>query len=243
MDQTEMHELLDTARDHFRKSEFVQAESILLQIVAQKGASAEILHMLGTIYYDRGKFSKAIKAFKRAIEMDPSFVDASVGLSIILNDLGRYEEGRQVFMAAEGRLKKPTSTETSSDFNSSTKIAQKHDELGEIYLRNGEYREAISHFERALNLSTRKPELRMKIIECWILLKEFTPAQKDLRALISEFPSFLPARLKLGLLFYQQGRTAEALEQWESVLLRDPQHPLALKYVRSAQEAKSTLLT
>ena len=60
--------------------------------------------MLATIYYDKGQFSKAIKTFKRALEIDPTYTDASVGLSIILNDLGRYEEGKEVFQKAQKLL-------------------------------------------------------------------------------------------------------------------------------------------
>jgi tetratricopeptide (TPR) repeat protein len=61
----------------------------------------EVFQMLGTIYYDQGKFNKAIKTFQRALEIDPSYTDASVGLSIILNDIGRYDEGKKVFQDAK----------------------------------------------------------------------------------------------------------------------------------------------
>ena len=86
--------------------------------------------MLATIYYDRGKFNKAIKTFKRALEIDPSYTDASVGLSIILNDLGRYEEGQEVFEVAQKVLEEK---KKKNDPFIDKLIAQKHEELGDIY--------------------------------------------------------------------------------------------------------------
>ncbi len=48
--------------------------------------------MLASIAFDRGQLKRAIQLFKQSLEIDPEFTDSSVGLSIILNDLGRYDE-------------------------------------------------------------------------------------------------------------------------------------------------------
>ena len=237
--RTDLKELLDTARDHFREGNYRISEPLLQQLLISDGKNPEVFHMMATIYYDQGKFNKAIKTFRRALEIDPTYTDASVGLSIILNDLGRYEEGKKVFIEAQQALARKS---TDTDPYLQEKLATKHDELGEMYFQYKRYDEALEQYQRAAQLSTRKAELKMKIIECFIKKDESAPAMKELKALVQEYPQFIPARLKLGLMYYNARKIVEAVEQWESVLLRDPEHPVAIKYLQMAQETGSTLL-
>lgn len=237
--RTELKELLDTAREHFREGNYRIAESLLQQLLLADGKNPEVFHMMATIYYDQGKFNKAVKTFRRALEIDPTYTDASVGLSIILNDLGKYDEGKKVFIEAQEALAKKS---TESDPYIQEKLATKHDELGEMYFRYKRFDEALEQYFKALSLSTRKAELKMKIIECFIQKEDETKALKELKLLVQEYPQFVPARLKLGLMYYGSKKIVEAIEQWETVLLRDPEHPLAIKYLQMAQESGSTLL-
>ena len=237
--RTDLKELLDTAREHFREGNYRISEPLLQQLLISDGKNPEVFHMMATIYYDQGKFNKAIKTFRRALEIDPTYTDASVGLSIILNDLGRYEEGKKVFVEAQQALARKS---TDADPYIQEKLATKHDELGEMYFQHRRYDEALEQYQRAAQLSTRKAELKMKIIECFIKKDEIAPAMKELKALVQEYPQFIPARLKLGLMYYNARKIVEAVEQWESVLLRDPEHPVAVKYLQMAQETNSTLL-
>lgn len=239
MGRTEIKELLDTAREHFREGNYRIAESLLQQLLLADGKNPEVFHMMATIYYDQGKFNKAVKTFRRALEIDPTYTDASVGLSIILNDLGKYDEGRKVFLEAQEALAKKS---TEADPYIQEKLATKHDELGEIYFQYRRVDEALEQYFKALALSSRKPELKMKIIECFIKKDDSTRALKELKILVQEYPQFIPARLKLGLMYYNTKKIAEAVEQWETILLRDPGHPVAIKYLQMAQATGSALL-
>jgi tetratricopeptide (TPR) repeat protein len=237
--RTDVKELLETAREHFREGNYRIAESLLQQLILTDGKNPEIFHMMATIYYDQGKFNKAIKTFRRALEIDPTYTDASVGLSIILNDLGRYEEGKKVFVDAQEALAKKS---TEADPYIQEKLATKHDELGELYFQYKRYDEALEQYFKALSLSTRKADLKMKLVECFLKKDDIARAAKELKLLVQEYPQFIPARLKLGLLYFNAKKTVEAVQQWETVLLRDPEHPVALKYLQMAQETGSTLL-
>jgi tetratricopeptide (TPR) repeat protein len=224
--------MLSSAREYFRENNYKLAEPLLNQLILKNAKSPEVFHMLGTVYYDQGKFNKAIRAFRRALELEPTFTDASVGLSIILNDLGKYEEGRKVFEEARELLNKQNSTE---DPYINEKFSIKHDELGEMYFHHGRFKEALEQYYKALNLSTRKPELTMKVVECFIRLAEFDKAAKELRALIKEFPGFLSARVRLGKLLYDTGDISGAVAQWEATIHRDPNHAEAQRLMRQAQ--------
>lgn len=224
--------MLLTAREYFNENKYSLAEPILNQLILKNAKSPEVFHMLGTIYYDHGKFNKAIRAFKRALELEPTFTDASVGLSIILNDLGKYEEGRKVFEEARELLAKQSQSE---DPYINEKFSIKHDELGEMYFQHGRFKEALEQYYKALNLSSRKPELTMKIVEAFIALGAVEKALKELRALIKEYPGFLSARVRLGKVLYDSGDVEGAIEQWEATTHRDPAHGEAQRLLRQAQ--------
>ena len=224
--------MLAHAREYFRDSKYTLAEPILNQLILKNAKSPEVFHMLGTIYYDQGKFNKAIRAFRRALELEPTFTDASVGLSIILNDIGKYEEGRKVFEDAKELLARQTSQE---DPYVNEKFGIKHDELGEMYFHHTRFKEALEQYYKALSLSNRKPELTMKIVETYLRLNETDKAAKQLRGLVKDYPGFLSARIRLGKLNYDNGDIAGAIEHWEAVTHLDPQHQEARRLLRQAQ--------
>lgn len=230
-------ELLDLATQHFRENDYRTAEVLLQQVLLSNKRNPEVFQMLATIYYDQGKFNKAIKTFQKALDIDPTYTDASVGLSIILNDLGRYEEGKQVFDEAQTLLDKKANE---IDPYTEEKIAIKHEELGQMYFQCKRYKEALEQYLKASQLSTRTVEITMKVVECFEALNSPRKAIKQLKFLIREYPQYTPARIKLGKIFYNSGKVVEAVEQWEGILLRDPENKEALKHIRMAQETGVT---
>ncbi len=232
------NELLDLAREHFIGGRYTQAEPLLQQILLKNNKEPEIFQMLATIYYDQGKFNKAIKTFKRALEVDPAYTDASVGLSIVLNDLGRYEEGREVFEAAQKVLEKK---KTSDPFINKL-LAQKHEELGDIYNDNKRYTEALEQFSKARDLSSSETHIKLKIADTFVNAQRPVEAVKELRQMIAQHPECLEARQKLGQLYYDADRIVDAVETWESILLHDSQNAIAKASLKLASEAQLTLV-
>ena len=232
METVSNSDMLSTAREYFKENRYSLAEPILNQLILKNAKSPEVFHMLGTIYYDQGKFNKAIRAFRRALELEPTFTDASVGLSIILNDLGKYEEGQKVFSEAKELLARQASSE---DPYINEKFSIKHDELGEMYFQHTRFKEALEQYYKALSLSSRKPELTMKIVECYLKLEMPEKAIKELRSLTKDFPGFLSARVRLGKILYDGGDVEGAIEQWEATAHRDPSNGEAQRLLRQAQ--------
>lgn len=232
-------EMLEEARRAFMRGDDRTAEPLLQQLLLKNGRHPEVHQMLATISYNQGKFSKAIQLFKRALEIDPTYTDASVGLSIILNDLGKYEEGKKVFVEARERLDK---SKGRPDPWVDEKIASKHEELADLYSQYKRYNEALEQLLKAQKLSSRKAEISLRIADVNVQLGHTDRAVKDLRQVVREYPHLVAARLKLGLILYNSNNIADAVEQWETVLVRDPENPEALRYLRMAQAAGITTL-
>lgn len=239
MSDSLLGEMFSEAKNAFIDGNYKVAEPMLNQMLLKNSKNPELYQMLATIYYDKGQFNKAIKTFKRALEIDPTYTDASVGLSIILNDVGRYDEGKRVFEEAQSLLEKRSGK---MDPYIEEKIASKHEEIADMYFQYKRYNESLEQLFKAQKLSTRKAEITMRIAECFVKLGDSDKAIKDLKSLIREYPQFIPARLKLGIIYYNLNNLAEATEQWENILLRDPEHPEALKYLKMANAAGITSL-
>lgn len=240
MAQVAYEELYSTAKEKFNEGQYKTAETLLQQVLISNNRLPDVFYMLGAIFYEQGKFSKATRAFQRALEIDPTFSDASVGLSLIYNDLGRYSEGKEVFEKAQSYLRQKSSQ---SDPLLEEQLAKKHCELGELYFNHQRFTEALEQFFKALKLSTKKPEMMLKIVDCFIQQGAQKKALKELKSLAKEYPSFLPARVRLGVLLYNAKRVPEAVEQWEEVLDREPTHQEAKKYLNLTRHSGVSLLT
>lgn len=240
MDSDVELELFSSAEEHFKADEYALAEPILNQLVLKNTRKPEVFHMLGTIYYDQSKFNKAIRSFKRALEIDSSFTDSSIGLSIILNDLGRYEEGQKVFDEARAML---AVKGANGDSKLNETFSSKHDELGELYLRHHLFSEALEQFKRAYELTTlHKPDVGLRIAECYVKMNNVPLAIRELRLILREQPHNVAALLKLGKCYYDNHDLPEAIEKWETVLKYEPKNPVATDYLRLVQSVQVTNL-
>jgi tetratricopeptide (TPR) repeat protein len=233
-------ETLSEARQYFIEGQYKQAEPLLEQLMLQNLRNPEIYQMLATLYYDRGQFNKAIKTFKRALEIDPQYTDASVGLSIILNDLGRYDEGQKIFQEARtqlDQLKKPNLAFLDEG------ISKKHEELADLYSQSRSWTEALENLQKALKLMPqRRVDLGVKIAEALSRLGESQKAIRELREVIFIESESTAARLKLADLYYKTNRLAEARDQWESVLVYEPRNQEARDHLLKMKSGKSNLM-
>lgn len=232
-------QLIDEARAAFIEGDYKTAEPILNQPTLLNSKNPEVLQMLATIYYDQGKFNKAISTFKKALEIDPSYTDAAVGLSIILNDIGRYDEARKIFEDAKALLDQKKHAVT-PDVNKM--FSDKHAELADMYLQYKRFDEAAEQYLRAVALSNEKVDLTLRLTECYVQAGQRDKAIRELKALITLEPRLAAPRLKLGLILYNSHHIAEAVDQWENILRFEPKNQEALRYLKMAQAAGVTSL-
>ena len=233
-------QLIDEARAAFIEGDYQTAEPILNQPTLLNSKNPEVLQMLATIYYDQGKFNKAIATFKRALEIEPSYTDAAVGLSIILNDIGRYDEAKKVFEEARALLdqKKQAATPDVNEI-----FSNKHAELADMYLQYKRFDESAEQYQRAIALSAKKVDLTLRLAECYVQAGQKDKAVKELKTLLNYDPRLTAPRLKLGLILYNSHHIAEAVDQWENILRYEPKNQEALRYLKMAQAAGVTTLT
>ncbi len=233
-------QLIDEARPAFIEGDYEIAEPLLNQPTLLHSKNPEVLQMLATIYYDQGKFNKAISTFKKALEIDPGYIDAAVGLSIILNDIGRYDDAKKIFEDAKALL---DAKKQSAEPSANEKFAVKHAELADMYLQFKRFDESAEQYVKAISLSSKKIDYILRLAECYIQAGQKEKAIKELKAVLQADPRLTAPRLKLGLILYNSHHIAEAVDQWENILRYDGKNQEALRYLKMAQAAGVTTLT
>ena len=88
--------IIHQARSYTKSRKFKDAERVLLSGLKSFPNSSDIYFELANLFHHSGDVGRAIKSFKKTLELDPNHTEASIGLSVILNDIGKYKEARNI---------------------------------------------------------------------------------------------------------------------------------------------------
>lgn len=232
--------LLTKARDLYSNGQYSKAMMILEELVASNAEHVDAYFYMANIFHIKGQIGKAIKAFHKVLELDPCHTDASISLSVLLNDIGRYEEAKKVFETANDNVK--SQKEGLQDPHINKKFSAKHFELAEMYFSYNRYEEALFEYNKAYALDPEGLETRIKIAKVYSKKGYVSKAIEELKKLKSEFPGFIQARIALGLLYYGNGNTLEAQTEWQNALNKEPENPEAKMYLNLSKGATETSL-
>lgn len=217
------------------KREFAAAEALIEAKLQAEPESADGYYLKGVSYYFQGKLGQTIENLRRAISLDPHHTDASICLSVLFNDIGKYDEAKKVFKQANQSV---AHHRTGDPLGIDAKFAVKHLELADLYFRYRRYDEAIDEYARAAVLNPSVLEIRIRLAKAYAKKGFLTRAMQELQQLKRENASYIPARIQLGLLHYSQGNVLDAELEWESILEVEPANREALAYLEMAKQQR-----
>lgn len=219
-----------------------QAAKDLLQDIDMAGEStAEVQYLLGTIYHRENNLSEAVECFKRSLQLDPNFTDAAISLSIIYNDTGHYQEGKQVFEQAEKSAMGKTGTPTPS-IVLSKEISTRHIELGDLYRKLQRFDEAANEYLKASRVDPSNLDARILLAKTHGQRGQLKVAQQELEKLCQEHPDHVPARIHLALLYYAIGNVVDAQIELQEAQMKDPSNQQVRMYLDMTQQATESLV-
>jgi tetratricopeptide (TPR) repeat protein len=239
LENLKLNDLLRKAKESFQRNDLKTATLILNELIEQNPNCTEAFFNLANVFHVKGELGKAIKAFQRVLELDSHHTDAAISLSVIYNDIGRYEEAKAIFEKANGQVKN-NQQQGLSDPHLNRKFSLKHYELAEMYSSYGRVEEALFEYNKAITLDPDNLEIRIKIAKTYTKKGFISKAFDELKRLKTEHPGYMPARIALGLLYYGNGNIIEAQAEWQNVLGREPQHPEASMYISLSRSATET---
>ncbi|MCM2280007.1 MAG: tetratricopeptide repeat protein [Oligoflexia bacterium] len=222
-------------QDLLGRKDFEKAEALIREKLHKDPKSADGYYFLGVLNYFQGRLGPTVENLKHSLSIDPHHTDAAICLSVLYNDIGKYDEAKRVFELANQSV---AHKRTGDDLGIDRKFAVKHLELADLYFRYRRYDEAIEQYTKAAVLDPTALEIRIRRAKAYAKKGFITRALQDLQQLKHESPQFIPSRVQLGLLHYSQGNILDAELEWESILETEPNNREAAAYLEMAKEAR-----
>lgn len=216
---------LDATKRYFDEGAYDKAMPLLNSLLSQKIEIPDVFHMLGAIYYENGKFKSSISSFKKALSVDPDFTDSSIGLSVVLNDLGKYEQAAEVFQTAQERLKS-SKVKVSKTNNLASQIALKHKELSELYAKDKNYSAALLNINEYEQRAGETESTLLQKVSFLRALGNFKMATQILKSWINEESETKNITVYINLveIYYMDRQPLAALSICEEGLKLEPEN-------------------
>lgn len=222
-------------QDLFTRRDFKSAEGILKKQIETEPSNAESYYLLGVGYYLQNQIGAALENLRKALSLNPKHTDAAVCLSVLCNDIGKYEDAKTAFEQANQSIALKQAT---GDREIDRKFSVKHLELADLYFRYRRFDESVEEYSKAARLDPTTLDIRIRRAKAYAKKGFFTRSMQELQQLKTEYPQFTPARIQLGLLHYSQGNILDAELEWEGVIHLDSQNREAITYLSMAQKAR-----
>ena len=221
-----------------QKKKFAEADILIQQSLVIEPDNADYYYLRGLLRSYQGRLAESIDDLKRSLHLDSKHTDAAVCLSVVLNDIGRYDEAKKVFEQANQSV---FLKQIGDDSQIDRRFSVKHFELGDLYFRYRRFDEAVEEYNKAILLDPQTVDIRIKRAKAFAKKGFITRAIQDLQQLKLERPQDLAVSIQLGLLHYSQGNALDAELEWESVLEMDPVHREAIAYLDLVKSARPVL--
>lgn len=222
-------------QDLLGKKKYAEAEALIRERIRLEPDSPDSYYLLGVLHYFQGQVGPTIENLKQALRLDPRHTDAAICLSVLLNDIGKYDDAKKIFEQANQSV---AHKRIGDDQDVDRKFAVKHLELADLYYRYRRYDEAIEEYGKAALLDPSTLEIRIRRAKSFAKKGFVSRAMQELQALKNDHSQFLPARIQLGLLHYSQGNLLDAELEWEGVIEIEPTHREAIAYLDMAKQAR-----
>ncbi len=151
----------------------------------------------------------AIAAFRRALEINPYYVDVRNDLAAALVGSGEREAGKKEFLAAF------------SDPTNPTPEVSAHN-LGRAYFEDKNYPEALNWYRTSVGRNKDYANGYLGIAEVLAATGQNAEEVGQLEAAVKEIPGDATLQLALGHALLRAGRYGEARSRLEDVVRKDP---------------------
>jgi Tfp pilus assembly protein PilF len=198
---------------HLREGRVELALDEFKKAVKEDGKNPYFQKGLGLAYSAKREWKPAIAAFRRALELNPYYVDVRNDLAQALIGSGDRESGKKEFLTA---FSDPT--------NPTPEVSARN--LGQAYLEEKNYPQAINWYRTSLSRNKDYTDAYLGLADALTASGQGAEALVQLESAVKEIPSDSALQLALGQAFFRAGRFGEARAQLEDVVRKDPSGPL-----------------
>ncbi|MBI4838224.1 MAG: tetratricopeptide repeat protein [Nitrospirae bacterium] len=169
---------------------------------------------LGFLYMEKGEYNLAIEVFRKALEFNPSYCQARIGIGSIYTDKGMIDEAINEY--------KKAIMHSPDCFNANIK-------LGVLYAtQTGQKNMAIAEFKRAININPSSFEAHNNLGVAYDELGQLDKAIAEYQHALKLSPDNADAHYNLGLVYKKMALTDKARLEFQKALQLKPNHQEAL---------------
>lgn len=222
----ELQKQIKLGKDLLRAKEYDKAESIFLKIL-KKHRLADVYNALGLVYADQVKFNFAEIAFKKALSINPNYMEAALNLSVVYNNLGLGKKSKEIYQKLRHYGAK---SRGAMDPMLMSKISNLHAEIGDLYHSVGENKLAIQAYEQAVDLCPHYIDIQTKLATALRETGKFPKAMKIFNKAKKSAGKYAPYWIALGVTHYAKNNRKEAKKAWAKALEIEPRNSIAKAY-------------
>jgi predicted O-linked N-acetylglucosamine transferase (SPINDLY family) len=217
---------LEQARGHFQAGRWQKAEELCQQLLQSNSNQVHVLHMLGVIAGQSGRYQLAADYLLKTVRLQPDFAAAHNDLGNALVLQGRRAEAIESFREA---------VRCKPDFPSA------HSNLGNALREEGRFDQAVASLREAVRLAPDFIEARFNLAVALQAQSELDQAVATYRQVLCYKPSHVDAFCNLGMVLWRQGKFDEAFAQYQHALRLDPEHALTHNNLGAALQEQGRL--
>ncbi|MBO0857705.1 MAG: tetratricopeptide repeat protein [Chloracidobacterium sp.] len=165
-----------------------------IERIMRDGDSAEVHVMMGTTYLTLTEYEKALKEFKRAVELNPKLPSVNSFYGQTLTRMGATEE-------AMGAFRRELEINP-NDFDSCL-------QMGILLKQDQKLDEARDYFRRALTVRPSEPNSRFYLASIDVAQGKLNEALPALEQLVKDAADFVEAHVMLATIYYRMRRKTD----------------------------------
>lgn len=211
--------MVNAARGLRQLGKLNEAETLLDRVLMLE-RSAQVLDMLGLIYYQMGRTTESVNLYEEILRKNPNSTDATTHYAQVLANSGEMQRAEEMLLTVLHH--NPYHTEALHC-------------LANVLGQKGKHEEALRYLQQAIGL---QKDLDDKVLlgnmyfqeaNHYKDLKQYTLALESYKKTIHLNPKNSKAHVNLGAIYHLQGDFKQAKQYYHEVLKLEPRNSVALQ--------------
>lgn len=211
---------------YVRQGMYEKAIALYEQLLDSHPTQEHVERVYGNIanaYSEMQKFDEALDYYQKALEIEPEYVNAYLGLGRVSMKSGRYDNAERIYMNA-------------LELDNQNEAVYTH--LGNLYAVQAKYDEAIVSFEKALEINPFSMNAYNGLGLSYAWKGETGKALSLYQQALHKDPYATVIRNSLGTLYMELGEIENAIAEFTTSLQIDPENTevrnnLGILYLRT----------
>jgi Flp pilus assembly protein TadD len=198
----------NSALTHLREGRATLALEDFKKAIRLNGKNAYFYKGIGICYMELKRFPEAVDALRRALQLNPYYVDARNDLGSALLMAGKREEGKAELLAA---FNDPT--------NPTPEISARN--LGQAYLEEKRWPEAASWFRSSVGRNPQLTDAHLGLSDALLAQNRTEEAVRAMEDAVKGSPNDPALLVALGEAYLRAGRMHDAQARLEEAKAKD----------------------